>query len=51
VNNHPVDGEYSMSEIWQKETALALILLVVCLTLFFFRLGGIPSTGTKGYTL
>jgi 4-amino-4-deoxy-L-arabinose transferase-like glycosyltransferase len=41
-NNHPVHGESSMSEIWQNEKALALILLVVCLTLFFFRLGSIP---------
>jgi|RhiMetdeSRZDD1v2_1073273.scaffolds.fasta_scaffold32811_6 4-amino-4-deoxy-L-arabinose transferase-like glycosyltransferase len=31
-----------MSETWKNEKSLAAILLVVCLTLFFFRLGDIP---------
>ena len=35
-------NEYSMSGFWKTEKAFVLVLLVVCLTLFFFRLGSIP---------
>lgn len=31
-----------MSGFWKTEKALLLVLLLVCLTLFFFRLGGVP---------
>ena len=42
-NKRTVHNEYSlMSGFWKTEKALVLVLLAVCLTLFFFRLGSIP---------
>jgi hypothetical protein len=41
-NDHTTNGASSMNKFWKNEMLLVLVLLMVCLTLFFFRLGGMP---------